>query len=82
MEALRPNQVYCFTHKNMLIDVCNIKNHTAVPKQDSSGIQASETEAEIPNNSAQFSSLGNASSDALIVVCVDTHKCFIFERVK
>lgn len=74
MEALRPNQVYCFTHKNMLIDVCNIKNHTAVPKQ--------ETEAEIPNNSAQFSSLGNASSDALSVVCVDTHKCFIFERVK
>lgn len=82
MEALRSDRVHCFTHKNSLIDVCNIKNHTAVPKQDSSGIQAYEVEAEILNNSAQFSSLGNASSDALSVVCIDTHKCLSFKRVK
>lgn len=51
-EALRPDPVHCFTHKNSLVEICNIKKCTGVPKQDLSGIQASETEAELLNTSA------------------------------
>lgn len=59
-EALRPDLVHCFAHKNSPVEICSIKNRTGMPKQDLSGIQASETEAELLNISAEFSNLGNA----------------------
>jgi len=72
-EALRPGPVRSFTHKNSPIGICNIKNPTGVPKQDISGIQASESKAELVNISAQFSNIGNAEPFRCLKCCLCRH---------